>query len=69
MSEITVIDQKLTKGGQRALIKIGNTVIDILHGYNNSHDIPCAIIDVYPYSDSEYRVLVRNKKGGIVYSV
>ena len=55
----------LKKGGDRICIRIGNTVIDILHGYNHSEKEPCALVDVYTFESKKVsRVLVRDLTDG-----
>jgi tRNA1(Val) A37 N6-methylase TrmN6 len=53
----------LKRGGDQVVIQIGNTIIDIMHGYQHSKDVPCAIVDIYPFEDEKpYRVLVNDDK-------
>ena len=53
----------LQKGGESLLVKIGNTNVDIMHGYNTAKTEPCAIITIYPYDDKKTsRVLVYNDR-------
>ena len=60
----------LKKGGDRVCVRIGNTVIDIQHGYNHSEKEPCALIDLYPYeSEKQNRLLVREYIDGKVKSL
>ena len=55
----------LKKGGDRICVRIGNTVIDILHGHNHSEKEPCALVDLYPYeSEKQTRLLVRDMTDG-----
>jgi len=53
----------LEKGGEVAYIRVGNTIVDVMHGHNHSKKEPCAIITIYPYEDKEKsRVLVYDNK-------
>lgn len=58
-SEIT-----LEKGGEIAYIKVGNTVIDVMHGFNSPGETePVAIINLYKYDrKKENKLLVYNEK-------
>jgi len=58
----------IEKGGNRVVVQIGNTVIDIMHGYNQNKVLPSAIIEVYPYdTKQEYRLLIIND-GSLIHS-
>ena len=54
----------LEKGGEVVYVRVGNTVIDVKHGYPNSDDPePAAIITIYPYEtgkDARYIVYDNN---------
>ena len=54
----------LDKGGEVAYIRIGNTVVDVKHGYPNSGDPePVAIITIYPYENKKgIRYMVSDNK-------
>ena len=40
--------------GDAICVRIGNTVIDIMHGYNSPVDEPCAITQIYPYDNKKF---------------
>jgi len=62
--EVSTKEITLEKGGERAIIEVGNTVIDIKHGYNTSkQDEPVAIIEIYKFAEKkDSRVLIMDRE-------
>ena len=54
----------LEEGGEVAYIRVGNTVVDVMHGYSNSGDKePAAVITIYPYENGKgTRFIVYDEK-------
>ena len=62
----------LKEGGKSFYIRVGNTVIDVMRGYNHSGDKekePVAIVNIYPFENKkENRVIVYEQSNKIVYN-
>jgi hypothetical protein len=57
----------LEKGGEQLYIKVGNTVVNVMHGYNHGETEPCSIVEIYPYENKKQsRVLVYDDKNIIL---